>query len=139
MDSPSRVREYIERNDRLVGLLGVNIEEVREGYARVSLKVQERHMNAAGVCQGGVIFTLADLAFALASNSHGVVALGMDVSISYLRSALLGDVLTAEAVEEYLGKRTAAYVITVRNQNGEKIALAKSLAYRFPDRPFPPY
>ena len=138
MDVPTRVKQYIEENDRLVKLLGVEIEEVREGYAKVSLRVEEKHMNAAGVCQGGVIFTLADLAFALASNSHGKVALALEMSISYLKAVPLGERLTAEAKEEYLGKRTATYIITVFTEKGEKAAILKGTAFRFVDRDFPP-
>jgi len=137
MEAHDRVRAYIEKHDRLVELLGVKIEEVAPGYAKVSLTVEEKHMNAAGVCQGGVIFTLADLAFALASNSHGKMALGLDVSISYLRAVPLGERLVAEAFERHLGGRTGLYTLIVKDSQGREVAFAKAMAYRF-DKPFPP-
>ncbi|MET1124777.1 MAG: hotdog fold thioesterase [Archaeoglobaceae archaeon] len=132
------VADYMFRNDKLFELFGVEILEVREGYAKVRMVVEERHLNAANVCHGGVIFSLADLAFALASNSHGKLALALDVSISYLKAALPGDELTAEAREVYLGKRTAAYIMEVR-RGRELIAVAKGRVYRtdsyFPSSP----
>ncbi len=132
-----RVAQYIKENDRLVDLLGIEIVDVKPGYARVSLKVEKKHLNAAGVCQGGVIFTLADIAFAIASNSHGKSALAMDVSISFLKAVGVGEVVYAEAVEEYLGRNTALYLIRVFNQDGRKVALLKARAFRF-EEDFPP-
>ena len=132
-----RVAQYIKENDRLVDLLGIEIVDVKPGYARVSLRVEKKHLNAAGVCQGGVIFTLADIAFAIASNSHGKSALAMDVSISFLKAVGVGEVVYAEAVEEYLGRNTASYLIRVFNQDGKKVALLKARAFRF-EEDFPP-
>lgn len=82
-----------------------------------------------------MIFTLADLAFAIASNSHGKVALALDVSISYLKAVNLGDVIYAEAKEEHLGNRTATYIMRVFRGSGEQVALLKGTVYRF-DREF---
>lgn len=119
------------RYDRLVELFGITIEDVGRGYAKVSMKVEERHLNAAEVCHGGAIFSLADLAFALASNSHGTVALGIEASISYCRAATEGERLTAEATEEYLGKKTATYTIRVKNQDSKPVAVMKGTVFRF--------
>lgn len=132
-----KVKEYISRGDRLVDLLGAEVLEVSPGYARVALTVENKHLNAAEVCHGGVLFSLSDLAFALASNSHGLTALALEVSISFLRAARVGERIVAEAREEHLGKRTATYIMTVRNARGEKIAITKGTVYRF-DKPFPP-
>ncbi|MDI9646277.1 MAG: hotdog fold thioesterase [Archaeoglobales archaeon] len=130
-----RFREYMEKNDRLFSLLGAKIVEVSAGYAKVALKVQEKHLNALNVCQGGVIFTLADLAFALASNSHGKVAVALDVSITYLKSVLEGEDIFAEAREIHLGNRTATYIMTVKNSKEEIVAIAKGTVFRI-ERPF---
>jgi acyl-CoA thioesterase len=61
---------------------GVHITEVRQGFARTVMTVEPRHLNAVGIVQGGAVFTLADLAFALACNSHGVVAVACQVDIT---------------------------------------------------------
>jgi len=63
---------------------------------------------------------LADLAFALASNSHGFITLALDVSVSFLKAARVGEKIEAEAKEEHLGKSTAVYIMTVKNEKGEK-------------------
>ena len=69
--------ERLNSSDRFASGIGARLVEVREGYARAELTVEERHLNAAGVCQGGVIYTLADLAFAGVCNSHGTLTLGV--------------------------------------------------------------
>ena len=73
------------RADRFAAACGVRLVAVRPGYARATLRLRPQHLNGVGVAQGGAIFTLADLAFAAACNSHGTVAVALDVSISYMR------------------------------------------------------
>ncbi len=110
---------------------------MKEGYAKVEMVVKDEHLNAAHVCHGGIIFSLADLAFALASNSHGKLALAIEVGITYMKAALEGEKLVAEAKEVNLGNRTATYLMEVRNSKNELLALAKGTVYRM-DREFPP-
>ena len=62
------LKERISGGDRFARSIGVELTEVREGYARAELTVREDHLNAAGACQGGVYYTLADLAFAAVAN-----------------------------------------------------------------------
>ncbi len=131
------VKEYMYKNDRLFELLGVRILEMKEGYAKVEMVVKDEHLNAANVCHGGVIFSLADLAFALASNSHGKLALAIEVSITYMKAAVEGDKLIAEAKEVNLGNKTATYLMEVKNSSNELIALAKGTVYRA-NKDFPP-
>jgi acyl-CoA thioesterase len=132
-----KVKGYIPGRDRLMYLLGAEVLEVSPGYAKVAITVEDKHLNAAEVCHGGVLFSLSDLAFALASNSHGYLALALEVSMSFLRVARLGERVAAKAREEYLGRRTGFYIITVTNQEGKKIALVKGASFRF-ESPSPP-
>ncbi|WP_456330314.1 hydroxyphenylacetyl-CoA thioesterase PaaI [Archaeoglobus sp.] len=132
-----KVREYMYKNDRLFELLGASIVDMKEGYAKVEMVVKEEHLNAAKVCHGGILFSLADLAFALASNSHGKLALAIEVSITYMKATFEGEKLIAEAKEVNLGNRTATYLMEVRNSKDELIALAKGTVYRI-DKEFPP-
>ena len=125
------VKEKIGRFDRLIGLFGMNIERVEPGSAEVSMTVKDGHLNAAGVCHGATIYALADVAFALACNSHGRQALALEVSINYLRPARSGDTLRAVAQEINLGNSTGLYEIVVTNQDGKKIAFLKATAFRF--------
>ena len=75
---------------------GIELSEVLPGYAKAVMKISENHLNAVGVVQGGAIFTLADFAFAVASNSRGKIALAIDAEISFFKSVSRGT-LTAEA------------------------------------------
>ena len=90
------LKEILNNGDKFAKENGIQLTEVREGFARAEMTVEERHLNAAGVCQGGVYFTLADLTFAAVTNSHGPVSLGVQNSITYLQSARKGDRLIAE-------------------------------------------
>lgn len=101
--------------DRFAIMCGMEIVKIEKGYARTTMIVEERHLNGVDICQGGVIFTLADLAFACASNSHGPVAVSINISISFLHEVKQGETLIAEAKEISLHKRIAVYEIEVRS------------------------
>ncbi|WP_081423284.1 MULTISPECIES: hydroxyphenylacetyl-CoA thioesterase PaaI [Archaeoglobus] len=132
-----RVKDYMYKNDKLFELLDARILEMKEGYAKVEMVVKKEHLNAANVCHGGIIFSLADLAFALASNSHGKLALAIEVSITYMKAAYEGEKLVAEAKEVNLGNKTATYLMEVKNSANKLIALAKGTVYRV-NEDFPP-
>ncbi|MQL52535.1 hydroxyphenylacetyl-CoA thioesterase PaaI [Desulfofundulus thermobenzoicus] len=117
-------------NDPFPRSLGVEIMELRPGYSRVRLKVTEQMTNIHGITHGGIIFTVADVAFGTASNSHGVPAVGINMNINYLKKSIPGDELVATAREENLTRRTGLYRITVENQHGELVAVASGLVYR---------
>jgi len=130
-----KVKDYIYQRDRLFEFLGAIIRDMKEGFAEVEMEVKERHLNAAGICQGGVIFTLADLAFALASNSYGTIALAVKANITYLKPARVGDKIIARAEEVHKGKNLATYHIFInKGETGEKIAFFEGLVYRL-DKP----
>ena len=78
------VKRYFE-NDRFAASSGMCLVELRPGFARTSLEIEDRHLNSVGIVQGGAIFTLADLAFAMACNSAGKVAVAIDTNLSFLR------------------------------------------------------
>jgi len=130
------VREHIEKRDRLIELFGMKIENVEPGKADVVMTVTENQLNAASLCHGGAIFSLADVAFALACNSHGVMALALEASINYLRPAKKGEILKAMAREKNLGKKTGLYIVEVINEKGKKVAFFKATAYCL-DEKFP--
>jgi len=107
---------------------GIEIEEAREGYARISMRVRKDMLNGHGIAHGGMIFALADTAFAYACNSRNVSTVAQQASIVFLASAREGDRLTAEAQEQSLVGRSGVYVIGVRNQKGENIAAFQGLS-----------
>lgn len=135
--SYERVRDHIRKYDRLFDFLGAEITEMGEGYAEVVMTVEDRHLNSAEVCHGGVIFTLADLAFALASNSYGTLALAIHASISFIKAVKAGDKLLARAQEFSKGKTLATYHVTVSKDSGEKIAFFEGMVFRFEKSIFP--
>ncbi len=110
-------------------LLGVQVVEVKDGYAKMSLKITKQHTNFVGVTHGGVIFSLADCAFAEAANSGDKVAVAVQVSINFLKPTLEGDTLTAEAVKVSEGKTFGLYSITVRKED-KTVAVFTGLSYK---------
>lgn len=122
------IRARIEA-DRFAAENGITLVEVRPGAAVARLEVGARHLNGVGIVQGGAIFTLADLAFAAAANSHGEIAVAIDVSISFIR-AVSGGTLTADAREEAVNPRLSTCVVRVTDEAGALVALFKGTAYR---------
>lgn len=122
--------EKLNQADHFANSIGAQLVEVREGYARAELTVEDRHLNGAGVCQGGVLFTLADLAFAAVANSHGILSVGVQNSISYIKSAQLGDRLSAECFEQVNHHKLPYCDVRITNQQGEVLACVTGLAYR---------
>ena len=121
------LRAFFKR-DRFAAGAGIKLEEARPGYARTRMKVRDAHMNGADVVQGGAVFTLADLAFAVACNSHGTLALAVDVTISFLRPTRTGT-LTAEAFEVARSRRLSRCEIKVVDDSGEPVALFHGTAF----------
>jgi len=115
--------------DRFAALAGIEIIEAKEGYCRASMKIEEKHLNAANVVQGGAIFTLADLAFGVASNSHGQLALAINVNISFLQGNF-GGTLYATATEIGEPKRLGAYDVIVTDDDNAIIARFNGMVYR---------
>ena len=122
--------EALNKGDRFAESIGAQLTEAREGYAKAELTVEERHLNGAGVCQGGVMYTLADLAFAGVANSRGILTVGVNNTITFLKSGQLGDHLTAECTETLNHHKLPYCDIQVKNQNGELLAAVTGLAYR---------
>jgi acyl-CoA thioesterase len=110
--------------------LGMTLDEIRPGYARMGMRVREDMLNGHGTCHGGYIFMLADSAFAFACNSHNFNTVGAGCSIDYLSPGREGDLLTAEAVEQALSGKTGVYDIVVTNQEGRKVALFRGKSHR---------
>lgn len=122
--------DFLNTNDRFATSIGAKLTDVREGYARAELDVTEMHINGAGVCQGGVYYTLADLAFAAVSNSRGPVTLGISNTITFIKSARLGDHLIAECTEVQDHHRLPYCDIKVTTSDGTLVAVMTGLAYR---------
>ena len=124
--SPKKIAEKsaskILNRDKTCRWMGITLEEVNEGSASLSLTIKGPHINGHGICHGGIIFTLADSAFAFACNSRNIASVAQHATITFIEPAQLGDNLIACAREISLVKRNGIYDVTVRNQNGNLIA-----------------
>jgi acyl-CoA thioesterase len=114
--------EALWRDDGASQSFGMQIVEVDEGRATMTMEVQQRHANGHGICHGGIIFTLADSAFAFACNSRNQNTVAQHNMISYIAPGQVGDVLTADAREVSTTGRSGIYDVTVTNQTGQLIA-----------------
>jgi len=115
--------------DRYVQSLGIRCVDAGPGHAAVTLTVGDAHLNFNGTCHGGVIFALADTAFGLASNSHGLIAAGIDAHITYHVAAQLGDTLTATATEVSRTRKLGVYRIDLARGDGTLISSFTGTVY----------
>ena len=118
------------RNDPWAQSLGVTYLDLRQGYCRLSLTLQPHMVNFLGYPHGGVIFTVADIAFGSACNSHGMLAVALSASISYLTTVSPTATLVAEARERKQGRRAGFYDVSVSTEDGTLVALVHSIAHR---------
>lgn len=118
------------RQDPFAGMVGIEYQEIRPGYGRTAMTVTPQILNAHGIPHGGAIFSLADSAFAAASNSHGRVAVALSMSINFLAAAAPGTRLVAEAEELRKGHRAGFYTITVTTEAGDPIAVLQAVVHR---------
>lgn len=123
------VQEFFKK-DVFAANVGVKLLEVNMGYAKARLIIGKQHLNAAGRTQGGVIFTLADLALAACSNSRGQLSFSLSSNITFVRGTGERDILTAEAHEKYIGRSTGYYEVDVTDQEGKLIASFHSSTFR---------
>ena len=93
------------------------------------MKIEPHHLNGARTVHGGAIFTLADFAFAAASNSHGTLAMGINTSTSFVKAATHGT-LYAEAQEQTKNPKLATYSVLVTDDSGETVAIFQGMVYR---------
>jgi len=109
---------------------GLKLIDLREGYAKVEMIFTQDMENMFGMAHGGAIFALIDAAFEVASNSHGTMAVALNMSINYLASPAKGSKLNAKAKEINKAKKTAAYNIFVTDDKNNPIAVCQALVYR---------
>jgi acyl-CoA thioesterase len=121
------------KNDRFAQHSGIELLDIGKGYAKAKMAIKDCHLNGVDVVHGGAIFTLADLAFAAASNSHGTVAVAINASIWYVKAGRQGT-LYAEAKEVSCNPKLATYSIHVTDDTGELVAIFEGMVYRKKDQ-----
>ncbi|MGQ0649971.1 MAG: hydroxyphenylacetyl-CoA thioesterase PaaI [Gemmatimonadaceae bacterium] len=132
-----RVVAHMMQHDALSQWLGLEIVSVEPRRATCRMTVRPEMVNGFGVAHGGVVFSLADSAFAFACNTHGRVTVSIENSITYPAAIHPGDVLTAIAEEEAASNRLGYYRVEVRNQTSQVVALFRGTAYQTSRLHFP--
>lgn len=124
------VKDFFGRKDRFAASSGIELVEVSRGRAVAQMEIKECHLNGANMAHGGAIFTLADFAFAVASNSAGIVSVSISSSINYVKAAAAGQTIRAEAIELNDSPKVAAYQVRITNEDSELLAIFEGLCFR---------
>ena len=124
------VAEAMWSRDRAAQALGMRIDSVAPGRASLSMPVRSDMVNGHHICHGGLIFTLADTAFAYACNAYNRNTVASGCNIDFVATGREGDTLLAEAAERTLSGRTGVYDVTVRDSAGNTVALFRGKSYR---------
>ena len=125
-----KIQELLNKNDRFAANAGCRIMEVDNQHAVAEMTVTSQHLNGGNVCQGGALFTLADLAIAALMNCQGQLTFGISNSIMFVSSAHEGDILRAEAVNVCNHHKIPSVEVRVTNQEGQLICHVTGMGYR---------
>lgn len=125
-----RVAGAMYERDAAARSLGIELVEVRLGYARVAFVVRDDMLNGHAICHGGFVFALADTAFAYACNARNHVNVALQCSISFAAPSRAGARLIATAVERDGGNRTGTYDVDVTTSDGKAVAYFRGTSYR---------
>jgi acyl-CoA thioesterase len=123
------IKQFFAAGDLFARHAGIELLEVEPGKAKASMKIEPYHFNAAKTVHGGAIFTLADFAFAVASNSHGTLSMGINTSVSFVKAATKGT-LYAVATEQARNPKLASYLVRITDDAGEVVAIFQGMVYR---------
>ncbi|MDZ7721454.1 MAG: PaaI family thioesterase [candidate division KSB1 bacterium] len=133
--SLKKIKEFFEKRDRFAAHNDIELVSVETGKAVASMRIQDKHLNGAEVVHGGALFTLADYAFAAATNSHGTFSLAINVNIQFIKGVSSG-VVTAYAQEIAVNSKLSSCRVTIYDESNEIIATFQGLAYR-KNKPLP--
>jgi acyl-CoA thioesterase len=137
MSNPRKIINKMFDQDAFSQWLGIKIVEVSEGNCQLQMPVRSEMLNGFQIAHGGIAYSLADSALAFASNSHGRKSLSVETSISHTVSVKEGNVLTAATEELSLSDKIGVYLITITNQDNQKVAYFKGTVYRTSKEWFP--
>lgn len=124
------IKEILNRTDHFAANAGCRLTEVDDEHAVAEMLVTQEHLNGGQVCQGGALFTLADLAIAALMNCRGQLTFGINNSIMFISSAKEGDLLRAEAVSVSNHPKIPSVEVRVTNQEGRLICHVTGMGYR---------
>lgn len=126
----NKLLKIFKKRDHFANHNNIEVLEACDGRARAQVKLTKEHMNGLNIAHGGILFSLADVTFGLAANSHGRVAVTLSADISFFNPSEVGQIIIAEAEELSLKNRIASYLISIRNEDGLLLASMKCSAYR---------
>jgi acyl-CoA thioesterase len=130
-----RVRDGMYARDSAAQAAGIEVTDIAPGNATLTMTVRQDMLNGVATCNGGVIATLADTAFAYGCNAYDELTVASGFAIDFVAPGRLGDVLTARCTEVSKAGRTGVYDVTVENQRGERIAVFRGRSYTIKGRP----
>lgn len=123
LERAKRCAEKMYARDKASQALGIAVDIPEPGTAVARMRIRDDMVNGFDICHGGLVFTLADTAFAFACNAYDELTVAGSASIDFLRPANLDDELQAKAIEDYRGDKTGFYTVKVKNQNDELVAV----------------
>ena len=130
MNQSEKIVDTMYQNDAFSQWLGIEIIDVSEGFCQLKMTVRKEMLNGFQIAHGGIAYSLADSALAFASNSHGRKSLSVETSISHTVSVKEGDSLVAVSNEISLSPKIGIYLISIKNQIDQEVALFKGTVYR---------
>jgi len=130
------IKKFFAAEDTFAQYCGIELLDVEAGWAKTAMKIKPHHMNAAKTVHGGAIFTLADFAFAVASNSRGSLSMGINTSVNFVKAATKGT-LYAEAREQSINPKLASYSVLITDDTGDTVAIFQGMVYRKKERIIP--
>ncbi|MDP3665216.1 MAG: hydroxyphenylacetyl-CoA thioesterase PaaI [Sediminibacterium sp.] len=125
-----QVVTHMMEHDKFSQWLGITVLEIKEGYSKIQMPIRDEMVNGFGIAHGGIAFSMADSAFAFASNNRNNLSVALDTSINFTKAVQVGDTLIAEAKEIHNGRSTGLYQITITNQHNEQVAHFKGTCFR---------
>ena len=130
MNQSEKIVDTMYQNDAFSQWLGIEVVDIKDGYCKINMTVRKEMLNGFQIAHGGIAYSLADSALAFASNSHGRKSLSVETSISHTVSVKEGDSLIAVSNEISLSLKIGIYLISIKNQNEQEVALFKGTVYR---------
>ncbi|HNX25084.1 MAG TPA: PaaI family thioesterase [Spirochaetota bacterium] len=129
INDPVCYAKDVVAKDPMATFLGIEADEVRQGYARCSVTIKPEFLNAVERAHGAIIYALMDQAFAVASNSTGNIAVSVNFSVNYISAVRDGEKIFAEATPVNVGKKVSVWNIEVRGKGEKIIASGQGIAY----------
>lgn len=127
--TPKEIVNKMMEGDAFSRWLGIDVLEVKEGYSKLQMKVEESMVNGFTIAHGGISYSLSDSSLAFAANSYGLQCVSIETSISHTRPAKIGDILTAECIELNRGKTIGIYQVIITNQENKKVSIFKGTVH----------